>query len=63
MTREEAFEQMLMGKKITHDHFMSDEYYHIPKGNDVIIAEDGVNHTRAFWDQDFKKDGWEVYNH
>jgi hypothetical protein len=63
MTRKEAFQEMMSGKKISHQYFGSNEYYEIK--NDKIIAEDGVNHTRVFWSNEqnnFRANGWELYN-
>lgn len=61
MTREQAYEEMKNGRKISHRYFASDEYYHIQNGK--IIAEDGVNHTSVFWseeDNNFRSDGWYI---
>lgn len=60
MTRAQAYQAMQEGLKITHRYFTADEYYYLY--NDKIIAEDGVNHTSVFWEQDFKKDGWRLYS-
>jgi hypothetical protein len=61
MTREEAYQAMQDGKKVTHRYFSSDEFYQM-KGP-RIIAEDGVDHTPIFWDEsqnNWRKDGWEI---
>lgn len=62
MTREEAYQAMQHGEKITHQYFSSNEYYEIKNGR--IVAEDGVKHTTIFWSEDqndWRKDGWEIY--
>lgn len=58
MTRDQVYQAMKNGDKVTHTYFTQDEYYHLVNGK--IMAEDGVNHTSVFWEQDFKKDGWEI---
>ncbi len=63
MTRPEAFNAMQNGSKVTHRHFADGEYYLLDGGD--IIAEDGVDHTETFWGtdgQDWRKDGWEIFN-
>ncbi len=63
MDRQEAFNTMAQGGKITHHYFADNEYYFLR--NDSIIAEDGVNHTKVFWSEEannWRKDGWEIYN-
>lgn len=64
MIREEAYKAMQAGMKIQHRYFTNDEYYHMVPGHGVrIVAEDGVNHTKVFWDEadgNWRKDGWEV---
>jgi hypothetical protein len=47
MTRQEAYEAMQKGEKITHDYFMPHEYYYMLHGKGPILAEDGVDHSRA----------------
>jgi len=62
MTREEAYNAMKYGEKITHQYFSKDEYYEMK--NSSIFAEDGVNHTAVFWSEEnnnFRADGWEIY--
>lgn len=62
MTREEAYEALKEGNKITHHYFGRNEYYEMKDNS--IIAEDGVNHSRVFWQQDqdnWRADGWELY--
>lgn len=58
MSRQEAFNAMKSGKKITHQYFSKDEFYEIKDG--AIIAEDGVNHTSVFWslEQEWRSHGW-----
>lgn len=61
MTREQAYQEMVNGNKITHQYFMDYEYYQLV--NNRIIAEDGVNHTSVFWsnaDGNFRENGWEI---
>ncbi len=48
MTREQAYQAMKDGNKISHNYFGSDEFYALGKHGEVI-AEDGVNHTATFW--------------
>ena len=63
MTRQEAYEVMKNGEKITHQYFSSNEFYEM-KGSQ-IIAEDGVKHTSIFWSEaqnNWRKDGWRIYN-
>lgn len=63
MNREEAFQAMRDGNKVTHRNFSEDEYYEMKRG--VIYAEDGVNHTSTFWstdDNNWREDGWTVYD-
>jgi len=62
MTRQQAFDAMKGGKKITHHYFASNEFYEMKNGK--IIAEDGVNHTYTFWENDFlgwREDGWIIF--
>jgi hypothetical protein len=63
MTRQEAYEAMKNGSKVTHSYFNDDEYYEFK--NNSIIAEDGVDHTFVFWSEDngnWRETGWEIYN-
>lgn len=63
MTREEAFQEMMSGKKISHQYFGSNEYYEMKNGK--IIAEDGVNHTQVFRSTEgnnWRADGWFIFN-
>lgn len=63
MTRQEAYNAMKNGEKITHHYFSKDEYYEMKNGNG-IFAEDGVNHTAVFWsgdNNDWRADGWEIF--
>ncbi len=62
MTRQQAYEAMKQGHKITHSNFSDDEWYEYR--DNCIFAEDGVEHTRVFrqTDQDnWRADGWEIY--
>lgn len=62
MSREEAFEALYNGYKITHSYFSEGEYYKLI--NDKIIAEDGVNHTAVFWSlegNNWRANGWEIF--
>lgn len=63
MNRNEAFEKMIQGHKITHQYFEPDEFYEMK--NLKIIAEDGVAHAQIFWskeDGNWRENGWEIYN-
>jgi hypothetical protein len=62
MSREEAYEMMEAGHKITHQYFSRNEYYML--NGRRVRAEDGVDHTRIFWSEDqnnWRADGWEIY--
>lgn len=59
MNREQAYNALKEGKKISHNYFSSDEYYQMVDGK--IKAEDNVNHTQMFWSTDsnnWREDGW-----
>jgi len=60
MTRTEALTELHNGNKITHKHFMSDEYLEIK--NEVITSEDGYDFTESFWKRSALKDGWAIFN-
>jgi hypothetical protein len=63
MTREEAYNSMMAGEKITHQYFSKDEFYEVKDGR--VFAEDGVNHTKVFWSGDqysWRENGWEIYS-
>lgn len=62
LSRQEAYEALKQGHKITHNHFSPDEWYEMKDGK--IIAEDGVNHTRVFWSEEhnnWRRNGWWIY--
>jgi hypothetical protein len=62
MTREEAFQAMQDGKKIAHDYFSTYEYYAMNSKN-IIVAEDGVDHTTVFWgtnEGNWRANGWYI---
>lgn len=63
MRSQAAYEAMKNGHKIAHNYFSPSEYYEL-KGEE-IIAEDGVNHTAAFFNNSgssaWRADGWEIY--
>ena len=63
MTRQEAYEAMKNGSKVTHGYFSDGEYYEFKDNS--IIAEDGVDHTRVFWKEEqnsWRETGWEICN-
>lgn len=65
MTREEAYQAMLKGHKITHRFFTEDEFYCIKGTSNTVTAENGVRHTDIFWEKDaresWRKDGWKIW--
>ena len=68
MTKEEAIQAMLDGKKVTHRFFMDDEYMFLcDKINNVYQFEDGVEiDAQKFWGmkmeniEDWEED-WEIF--
>lgn len=62
MTRKEAFEQMIAGKKMTHRYFTRDEYCHMPHyPNKAIIGEDGCELTVHFHTTSWLEEGWREF--
>lgn len=59
MTRQQALDIMLQGKKVTHTYFVDNEYLHLVNG--TITTEDGYNYTSKFYEHDYFKDGWSIY--
>jgi hypothetical protein len=65
MTKAEAIQAMIMGKKVTHKYFSPDEWMTMEKSfveGWMIILEDGVkckpeifwsDRTQPFWDNDY----------
>lgn len=62
MNREEAFQQMLLGKKLTNKYFTRDEFTHMPYlPSKRIIGEDGVDLTTHFHNTEFLATGWREF--
>lgn len=59
MTRTEAMNAMMSGKKITHEDFTSGEYFYVK--NYKIVSEDGYDFSELFYTVDFYADGWSVF--
>ena len=64
MTKQEAYEAMLAGKKVSHNYYSNDEYLMINKDGD-FQTEDGFTHGGIFdefWTKYQKwEDGWELF--
>jgi hypothetical protein len=60
MKREEAYEKMRGGEKVTHTHFTDDEY--LEYKDDEIKTEGGFDFSDQFWSLDILKDGWSLYS-
>jgi len=59
MTLEEARVAISEGKKVTHRYFTDDEYIHM--GKNGISFEDGVKVPADWWDKDYLKTDWSIY--
>lgn len=59
MTRTEAMNAMMAGKKITHKYFTSNEYFYVK--NHKIMSEDGYDFSDLFYQVDFYADGWTIF--
>ncbi|UIB81328.1 hypothetical protein [Flyfo podovirus Tbat2_2] len=59
MNRDEAYQAMRNGKKLTHKYFTSDEYIHIVDG--CIVNENGRYSGYDFFYTDFMTDGFSIY--
>jgi len=66
MTKEEAIEQMKLGKRLTHKHFTDNEWVKSNQDGTIIILEDGAEcpphefwrwRTNESWNND-----WEFFN-
>lgn len=59
MNRDEAYQAMLNGEKLTHIYALSGEYIHIKDG--VIVDNQGMNIHAMFFYTDFMADGFSIY--
>lgn len=59
MTRDEAFQMMCEGHKVTHYNFTSSEYLYMI--DNQVHTEDGCYFEDRFYQEDFFKDGWSIY--
>ena len=59
MTREEARQAMIDGKKVNHRNFTRDEYLYMDASK--IMTEDGFFYGDLFELHDWMSDGWSVY--
>lgn len=59
MNRDEAYQAMCNGEKLTHKYFTSDEYIHIVDGR--IVCEQVCNMHQHFFYTDFMADGFSIY--
>ena len=63
LTKEQAIEQMKLGKKVTHEHFSDNEWATMEYGK--IVLEDGVRCSpEEFWKWRPSKSwetGWSIY--
>lgn len=57
MTREEAFQAMKEGNKVTHRYFSEGEYLYLSQ--EKITTEDGYEYDDVFWNESFLKDGFD----
>jgi len=64
MTKEEAYQLMLTGKKVRHEYYSDGEYVMLD-ANRHLKTEDGCTHGNRFdefWTRYQKwEDGWEEY--
>jgi len=64
MTRFEAAQALIKGKKLTHRYFTPDEWVK-GNGDGTYLLEDGYTCTAAeFWkfrQQEFFNDGWKIF--
>jgi hypothetical protein len=58
-SREEAYKQLLIGNKVTHKYFTSNEYLVLSEGK--IYDEDGFVYEDGFWSNDFLENGWTLF--
>lgn len=64
MTQEESKAYALGGHKITHNKFFSIVYIMYQKDSEGILNymfEDGTVVPKDWWNQDYLKDGWSLY--
>jgi hypothetical protein len=64
MTRDEIIQELIAGKKVTHDYFTDDEWL-MMDGN-MYLLEDGVKLSpEEFWkyrQSDSYDNGWSIFN-
>jgi hypothetical protein len=70
LTCDEAYKEMLSGKKITHIHFFSDEYLYMDD-NCEIKTEEGYNFSKEWINRTLMlaalndltwRSNWKIYN-
>jgi hypothetical protein len=62
MTKEEAIHCLEIGRKVTHDWFVADEYLYMEDG--IIYTEDGYPVTPEWWklrSNSSWETGWKLY--
>lgn len=59
MNRDEAYQAMLNGDKLTHKYFTPDEYIYIVDGR--IVCEQCYNMHQHFFHTDFMAEGFSIY--
>ncbi len=58
LNRDEAYDAMLDGSKITHESFCDGDFVHMPMN--CILNQDGVNFEKQFYAHNFLAYGWFV---
>jgi hypothetical protein len=62
LTKQQAYEEMLKGNKMSHQYFDDSEYIHIVDGK--MLTEDGYRFEQGWVDrkEDYWLDGWRIFN-
>lgn len=59
MTRQDVYNEMKLGKKISHNNFTDNEYLTLKDNH--ILTEDGYGFTEEFWTRNRLADGWFIF--
>lgn len=59
MTRDEAYNAIMDGKKVTHTYFLDNEFLEFKDGK--MLTEDGYDFEDRFYELEYLKDGWSIY--
>jgi hypothetical protein len=61
LTKQQAYEEMLNGNKVSHKYFDDSEYIHIVSGK--MLTEDGCRFEQGWEDrkEDYWLSGWRIF--